>query len=398
MFLFKSKVESTLKYCMDNKLYKKYRVNILCRTMIESIEKKIKTHKGTVLRTIPSLNIICASLPPSGIERLTELPEVKHITQDGHAFLCGSSVLGANGMAIKGKFPLSGKGIGVAVIDSGVYPHPDLLNPGSRIKKFTDIINGYRYPYDDHGHGTFISGIICGSGYNSKGMYRGVAENATLYMVKAFNSLGRAYISDILYSLELISEEAEEFNIRVICLPFELMEHNPTTVKLFSKAFERLTASGIIPVVPSGSQGCEEGSIRGLAALNSCITVGGLDTTTSNTLPYAYSSSGPVEKIEKPNIAAACVEICSLNTNTRYIPERNGIKLYPMNLDKPYATYTGTSCASAFISGVIALLFENKKDLTFRDVASLLKVSSSMVNASHWVQGAGMVDLQKLMS
>ena len=74
---------------------------------------------------------------------------------------------------------MTGKGIGIGIIDSGVYPHCDLLNPSNRIKKFVDIVNNLNYPYDDNGHGTFMSGLICGSGYGSKGMYKGVAKIAT---------------------------------------------------------------------------------------------------------------------------------------------------------------------------------------------------------------------------
>jgi Subtilisin-like serine proteases len=316
--------------------------------------------------------------------------------EDSFAFLCGSSVYAANGISLKGKYNLTGKGIGIAVVDSGAYPHPDLIKPDNRLKKFVDLINNYKYPYDDNGHGTFTAGILCGNGHSSKGMYRGIAERSTLYVVKAFNSIGRAYISDILYGLELILQEAEEHNIRVACLPFELVEHKQYVVDLFSKCFERYVAGGIIPVVPSGSMGNDEGSIRGIAAIENCITVGGIDTTSINT-PYIYSSGGFAGKHEKPNVSAACVDICSLNTNVKFISEKNGIKLFPQNLEKPYTTYTGTSCSSAFISGIIAMLLENNKDLTFKDICSLLKVSSSMLNASRWVQGAGIVDISKLM-
>lgn len=397
MFLLKNKIDYKLKYSIENKLYKKYRVNIYIKTLTESTEKKIKSYKGSVHRSIPSLNFICATLTPTAIERLTELPEVEHISLDSHAFLCGSSLLAANGVSLKGKYQLTGKGIGIAVIDSGVYPHPDLQKPTNRIKKFVDLSGTYKYPYDDNGHGTFVCGLLGGSGYSSKGMYRGIAENSNLYVIKTFNSLGRAFVSDILYALELILEDREEFNLRIACLPFEIMEYDPYLMKLFSKSFDKLISYGIIPIVPAGSQGNEEGSMTGIAALSNCITVGGLDTSSSNTTTYLYSSSGPVGKSEKPNLAAACVDICSLNTNVKYIPERNGIKLFPHNIEKPYTTYTGTSCAAAFVSGVCAMLFENNPSLTFKDICSLLKVSSSMLNTSRWTQGAGVLDIQKLL-
>jgi hypothetical protein len=397
MFLLKNKIDYKLKYSIENKLYKKYRVNIYCKTLTESTAKKIKSYKGSINRFIPNLNFICATLSPTAIERLSELPEVEHISLDSYAFLCGSSLLAANGISLKGKYQLTGKGIGIAIIDSGVYPHPDLQKPVNKIKKFIDLFDTYKYPYDDNGHGTFICGLLCGSGYSSKGMYRGIAENSNLYVIKAFNSLGRAFISDILYALDIMTVDYEEFNLKVACLPFEIMEYDPYVMKLFSKSFDRLISLGIIPIVPSGSQGLEEGSMTGIATLSNCITVGGLDTTSSNATTYMHSSSGPVGKSEKPNLAAACVDICSLNTNAKYIPERNGIKLFPHNIEKPYTTFTGTSCSAALISGICAMLLENNPALSFKDICSLLKVSSTMINASRWTQGAGVLDIQKLL-
>lgn len=396
MFLFKNKLDDSLRYSLESKLYKTYRINIHCKTLFENVEKKVKSLKGTVLRVIPTVNLICASVSGSAIERLIEYPEIDYISTDSMAFLCGSSVLAANGVSLKGKYQLSGKGVGIALVDSGVFPHLDLQKPNNKIYKFIDVVNNAKYPYDDYGHGTFMAGIICGSGYSSKGMYRGIAENSHMYVIKVFNGLGRAYISDILYSLEAILQDAEEFNIRVACLPFELMEHNFRVVNYFNIFFEKFISYGIIPIVPAGSQGNEEGSIRGIAVLKNCITVGGIDTT-GYPKPYKYSSSGPFCKLEKPDLSAACVDICSINTNVKYISERNGIKLFPQALEKPYTTYTGTSCSAAYISGVCALLLENNNDLAFKDIISLLKVSCSTLDTSRWLQGSGTVNLEKLM-
>ena len=70
---------------------------------------------------------------------------------------------------------LYGSGIGIAVLDSGIYPHPDFMNHGSRITAFRDFVNHRQTPYDDNGHGTHIAGIIAGSGYLSEGKYMGMA-------------------------------------------------------------------------------------------------------------------------------------------------------------------------------------------------------------------------------
>jgi subtilisin family serine protease len=396
MFSFKSKLDYSLKDAMSNNSYKHYRVIIQCKNLRENIENKIKSYKTEVIRSIPSLNCISANLSASAIERLIEYPEVAYITFDTNAFLCGTSVLSANGITFQERYKLTGKGIGIGLVDSGTYPHTDLSNPNNKIKKFVDLIGNIKYPYDDNGHGTFMSGIMCGNGIASKGMYRGIAENSHLYSVKAFNSIGRGFISDILSAIEIIMDESKEYNIKVLCLPFEIVDYNQFISSLFSKLFDIAVKKGIVVVVPSGNSGNKEGSIKGIATLQNCITVAGLDTRGTIT-PYIHSSAGPFGKLEKPDLSAACVDICSLNCNKDYISERNGSRVYAHPLDHPYTTYSGTSCASAFISGVCALLFENNPELPFKDVVSLLKVSSKLLNMFKWSQGAGMLDISKLL-
>jgi serine protease AprX len=396
MFSFKDKLDPVLKDCINNNSYKNYRVIVECRSIRENIENKIKTYKGQFIHSIPLINCFSADITPHAIERLIEYPEVSHICLDDYALLCGSSVLAANGTKFQEKYKLTGKGIGIGIIDSGVYPHQDLIKGDNRIKYFLDVINNYKYPYDDNGHGTFISGIICGNGNLSKGLYRGIAEESNIYSVKAFNSIGRGFISDILFSLNALIEESQISNIKVICLPFELMDYNLFTKTLFYKLFNECVKLGITVVVPAGNNGNSESSIRGIATLSNCITVGGIDTR-REVGAYELSSSGPFGKIQKPDLAAACVDICSLNSDIFYIPERNKVKLYPKTLDKPYTYFSGTSCAAAYISGVCALLYENKPDIGFNDILSLLKISCHMREISTKIQGAGMLDLNVLL-
>lgn len=397
MFTLKSKLDPDLKKIVKNNSYKNIRILIHCKTLQEKAENKIKSYGGKVIRTISSLNCICAVASPKAIDRILEYPNIDYITFDSYAFLCGYGVLASNSVSFEEKYKLTGNGICIGLVDSGAYPHPDLLNPKNKIRKFVDIVNNYKYPYDDNGHGTFISGVICGSGYLSKGMYRGVAENSTLYCIKAFNDLGRGFISDILYSIEKLIEEREEFNIKIICLPLEITQNNDFILSLFSKLFKEATNKGMVVIVPAGHNGNNECSMRGIAILDNCITVGGLDTTSEAPKAYINSSCGPANKIDKPDLSAACVDICSLNSNINYISEKNGAKIYPQSLSVPYTLYTGTSCAAAYVSGICALLYENNPNLTFKDITSLLKVSCRLMDISKWIQGHGVIDLNKLL-
>ena len=64
--------------------------------------------------------------------------------------------------------------IGIAILDTGIYPHPDFTRR-NRIIAFHDFVNGRHSPYDDNGHGTFV-GVAAGNGYASDGEYKGVAR------------------------------------------------------------------------------------------------------------------------------------------------------------------------------------------------------------------------------
>lgn len=399
MFSIKNKLELNLKLSIDKKLYKHYRVIIKCNSLFETIEKKIKLYNGKIIRSIPIINCICAKLTPRSINRIIEFPQVSYVTNDYFALLCGNnSVLTSNGVVFQGKQKLTGKNVCIGLVDSGSYPHPDLLNPRNKIKKFIDLINSYKYPYDDNGHGTFMSGIICGSGIESKGLYKGIAESSSIYSIKAFNALGKGYISDILFSLQLLLNESIDEKIKVICLPFELDMNNHFILSLFEKMFEKAVSLNISIIVPSGHQGNIQGSIKGIATLNNCITVAGIDTTSKIPKPYEYSSCGPINKLQKPDLSAASVSICSINSNVKYIPQRNGAKLYPKPLENPYVYYTGSSCAAAYISGVCALIYENNPSITFNDLISLLKISCNLLNIPKWCQGSGILDLNKLLT
>lgn len=395
MFSIKSKFSNDLKKCIEDDINKYYRVIIKYKDLKETLNNKIKSLKGEILASSDYLKITAAYLTSKSLSRIVELPYVEFITFDDMLLISGSSVLSSNGITHTEKYKLTGKGVCIGIIDTGTYPHEDLLNPNSKIKAFYDCINNCKYPYDDNGHGTFMSGILCSSGYLSKGMYKGIAPEAGLYSIKAFNSLGRGYTSDILFSIELLIKEAENFNIKVICLPFEMINENFIIKSLFSEIFNLACEKGLCIVVPSGNSGPLESSIKGFAALDSCLTVGGLDTR-REIVPYPYASRGPINKTEKPNLSAACTDICSLSSNTSYISERNGYKVYPSSLEKPYTNYSGTSCSAAFVSGICALLYQSNTELTLKDIKSILKVSCNMKNLSKNVQGEGMIDLSKI--
>ena len=355
MFSFRSKIDSNLKYYMENKVYRKYRVLIKCKNFTKEIAKKISSYRGELIYILEYSNIVCAKLDSRSIERISEYPEVKYISFDEYLHLCGMSVSTANKVYISEKVSLSGKGIGIGIVDSGIYPHPDLLSPSNRISSFTDLINNFQYPYDDNGHGTCTAGIIASSGITSNNMYKGIAPRSDIYCYKAFDKCGKGFSSTVLYAIESLIKISKEKNIKILCLPFELQNHNTFIINAFKDTFDKAIENNIAPIVPSGSNLNEDYSIMGIATLDNCLTVGGVDTNNS-LKPYLYSSSGPFKNLSKPNLSAACVDIVSLNSDTSYLSEKDGFKIYPKKLDVSYKSFSGTSISTAYISGICALL------------------------------------------
>lgn len=399
MFSYKKKLDYNLKYYISKNAYKSYRILIQYKDFQSSIVKKINSYKGTVHHIIESANLISAELNSRGIDRISEYPEIKKIYLDEYLFLCGMSVTTANKVHFSEKFSLSGAGIGIGLIDSGIFPHQDLTSPSNKIELFEDLINNLNHPYDDNGHGTSVAGILCSSGLSSNNMYKGICNKSKLFCYKAFDKLGKGFASDILYSIESLSNISKENNIKILCLPFELLTHNTFIISCFEVLFNYAISKGLIPIVPSGSNLNSTSSIMGIATLPNCITVAGLNTATPIIKPYAYSSGGPYGKTNKPDLAAACVNVVSLNSDNNYISEKNGMKLYPTKLDAPHKTFTGSSMAAAYIAGLCALLCEKNPSITFKDISSLLKIACDPVDDIPTVlQGEGMININKLIN
>ena len=179
-------------------------------------------------------------------------------------------------------------------------------------------------------------------------------------------------------------------------MPFELLKYNSFIQNIFNNMVTLINNKNITCIIPSGSNINLDGSITGIALNNNCITVSGYDST-ANVKSYLYSSVGPTKKSTKPNFCAACVNIVSLNSDTNYISEKDGNKLYPSKLDTSYSSFTGTSLAAAFVAGVCALIYSDNESLTPKDVSSLLKVSCEPIDIPKNHQGDGVINIKSII-
>lgn len=107
----------------------------------------------------------------------------------------------------------TGKGIGVAILDTGIYPHIDF---DSRICAFADFIAHKKSPYDDNGHGTCVAGILAGSGRASMGKYKGMAPGSRIAALKVLDRFGNGNKEDVLQAFRWILQNRERYKLRIV--------------------------------------------------------------------------------------------------------------------------------------------------------------------------------------
>ncbi|MEG0813675.1 MAG: S8 family peptidase [Clostridium sp.] len=278
---------------------------------------------------------------------------------------------------------LTGKGVGVAVLDTGIYPHRDLED---RIAVFSDIIKRKNFPYDDNGHGTHISGIIGGSGLASEGRYRGIAPACRLISVKVLDYKGNGYASDVLAGLRWIEKHKEEHGIRIVNISVgSFTRKGMSEDSALVRGVDSVWNAGLVVVVAAGNNGPGRYTITTPGISRKVITVGCSDdykeVDVAGSRMIDYSGRGPTGAcICKPDIVAPGSGIISCANC------RNG-----------YTVKSGTSMSTPLVSGAIALLLEKYPEMTNKDVKMYLWEKAVDLGLPRNQQGWGMMDVKKLL-
>mgnify|MGYP000572671194 CR=1 FL=1 len=168
---------------------------------------------------------------------------------------------------------LTGKGITVAVLDTGIFPHIDFDN---RIVAFRDLVYGRETPYDDNGHGTHVCGILGGSGRASGGKYRGTAPECRFLVAKILDRRGNGRKQDILAAIDWVCKERIRLNIRILNISVGTTEQEKSVDDLLVQAVERAWDDGITVVTAAGNLGPAPGSITAPGSSRKVITVGAI--------------------------------------------------------------------------------------------------------------------------
>ncbi|HEY6362288.1 MAG TPA: S8 family peptidase [Vicinamibacterales bacterium] len=374
---------------------------------------------------LPIINSRAATVPNIGLATLAASPLVAHVAVDRmvQASLerTGSTI---RATAIRQASGLSGAGVGVAVIDSGVVPwHDDLGDvPGGapRIQQFVDFVNGTGAPYDDHGHGTHVAGIVAGTGFDSGGARTGIAPGAHLVVLKVLDSAGRGYISNVIAALDYVVTHRTNLSIRVVNLSLATAVTESFDTDPLAQATRAATAHGLVVVAAAGNRGrssqgdTQYGAIGAPGNAPWVLTVGassheGTINRSDDTIAL-FSSRGPtyMDRAAKPDLVAPGVGIESLSAPDSTLYSSRSAYLLEGTVQTsflPYLSLSGTSQATPVVAGTVALMLEANPELTPNAVKAILQYTAQvypeydpLTEGAGFLNARGAVELARFLA
>ncbi len=286
-----------------------------------------------------------------------------------------------------------GEGVTIAIIDTGIAPHPDL---DSRIIAFHDVIHQKTQPYDDNGHGTHCAGCAAGNGSQSNGKYKGAAPKSSLVGVKVLNQFGEGRISDLIAGVDWCIQQREKYNIRILSLSLGSETHSSALDDPLCQVVEKAWKQGLVVVVAAGNKGPKEQTITTPGISPQIITVGASNTKRTAKREddeiATFSSRGPTpDGWMKPDLVAPGSEIISLRSKGSFLD----LFMFYNRVGTDYFSLSGTSMATPIVAGIIALLLAEKPELTPDEVKELLLNHTYPLDQPEHVVGKGLVDAFK---
>jgi serine protease AprX len=372
----------------------------------ESVEGAARREIGTgnVLRLV---NGYTARLTSDQIQALLDSDVVDYVTLDAAIQTHSAASVNASTMAAIGSDRMNqsgytGKNVTVAVFDSGISTQPPDLTNG-RIQVTLDFTSGTAVPgdpktNDGYGHGTAIAGLI---GAKAGGGYVGVAPEVRFLDLKVVNNMGSGTTSNLIKAIDWLIANGATYNVRVANfslghLPIESYKTDPLCI-----AVGRLVSSGIVVVASSGNNGKNSRYSKIYGTINSpgnhpaVITVSPINTrgaaAHANFIATTYGSRGPtfMDRLMKPDLCAPGNNIPVVNVINSTIANNHP----NLMLDGTFRSMSGSSMASAYVTGTVALLLEANPSLKPNAVKiALLASAIKLTQPNILEQGNGLVN------
>jgi serine protease AprX len=293
---------------------------------------------------------------------------------------------------------LTGAGVDVALIDSGVLGVAALDGPGKLVRgpDFSeDAYDPDLRGLDTFGHGSHMAGVLAGA--DPETGYEGIAPGARLVSVKVAGADGITSLVRVLMALDWVRRNRTTggLNIRVLNLSFGVDARRSYVREPLAYAAEQLWNRGIAVVASAGNQADGTGSLDLPAADPFLIAVGATDPQhTADTADDAVADFSSRDAVRPPDIVAPGTAVVSLR-----VPGSTLDAEFPAaRVGETFFRGSGTSQAAAVVSGLVALLLEARPELTPNQVKALLKAGAVDLPADVSADGAGRVDLARTLA
>lgn len=368
--------------------------------------KVLGINGGTVLNELP---MIITTLTKQQIQSLLNenVPNLQSIYADQKLeYLMDKSVaqIGAAKNRTTSSMGFSGKGVGVAVLDTGIDgTHPD-LKYGTRVVQNVKIVDGVitnfvapiyaeGIPDTDNagGHGTHVAATIGGDGTASGGKYEGVAPASNLIGISAGATI---LITSALEGLDYVLTHQYQYNIQVVSNSWgstgAFDPNNPINI-----ATKRLHDRGVTVVFAAGNEGPSANTQNPYSVAPWVIAVAAGNKQFGTLADF--SSRGIRDDVQvHPTITAPGEDIISAKAKQSVLSPlslQKDLQLIPTQYQPYYTTMSGTSMATPHVSGVIALLEEANPNLTPDQTKQILQETATrMPGYSKFEVGSGFVN------
>jgi len=288
--------------------------------------------------------------------------------------------------AARAAFGLTGAGIKGCIVDTGVDTGHEQLNNNNLGIPFFDAINGGTTAYDDHGHGTHVASIAFGDGTGGAGAdrYRGVASGVAIHAAKVLDAAGSGLESQVIAGIDWCVTQG----VHVISMSLGSDAASDGNDALSQAANAAVAAPyNVVVVVAAGNAGDTPGTVGSPGAAAQAITVGacaersapsGAPNHSDGIYLAPFSSRGPtLDNRIKPDVCAPGHSITAAQAGTV----------------GGYVTYSGTSMATPFVAGTVALALQARAMLP-AEVRQLLEGTAQDRGAADKDNefGAGLLD------
>ncbi|MEU6771087.1 S8 family peptidase [Streptomyces sp. NPDC046759] len=303
---------------------------------------------------------------------------IAHVWLDGVRKAALDKSVPQIGAPVAWKAGYTGKGVKVAVLDTGVdTSHPDLKDQVVASKNFSAAADAT----DHFGHGTHVASIVAGTGAKSGGKYKGVAPDARILNGKVLDDTGSGDDSGILAGMEwAASQGASVVNL-------SLGGYDSPGIDPLEAEVDKLSATkGILFAIAAGNDGPQ--SIGSPGSADAALTVGAVDKKDKLA---DFSSTGPRvgDYAIKPDVTAPGVDITAAAAKGSVIDKEVGEK------PEGYLTISGTSMATPHVAGAAAILKQEHPDWGYAELKGALTGSAKGGDYTPFQQGAGRIAVDK---